>query len=406
MDGNRFVWIAKDIKNAFDNVPRGPLIDVVRKYVPSPELVTLIKQIVCVDNSKRGIPQGGPLSPLLLNLYVYHHLERQWAKKGLADVPTIRVADDLLLLCRTKKEALAAWNSLDSLLGKAGLPLKHGFTKSTVDLRQGDSANWLGYRVWRGKNGLETKIAKHAWGHLRQHLEMAHEKPDSPLRAIDAINGWIDQLGPCYAHVNRSRECSRIQTLAAECGFDETPSRSAMRFHWLQAHMQWNKLTTAPTAADQAASSGKSEQHDLDEEPWDIEPPVVGLCVDAAWNRKKRIMEYRGVWLHDGTVAFESGPHESGSNNLGEFLAVAHGLRHLKAKGVDCPLYSDSATAIAWFNNRRVRSRSANQGNLTRRIYLQLTRALLWLNRNAAVNPVMQWDTDAWGEIPADFGRK
>jgi len=406
MDGKRFVWIAEDIKNAFDAVPRGPLMEVVAKYVQSPELVALIERIVNVDNRKRGIPQGGPLSPLLLNLYLYHHLERQWRKKGVADVPVIRVADDLLLLCRTRKEARHAWAELSKLLGHAGLSLKHGSAKSIVDLGHGESADWLGYRIWRGKNGLEAKIARRAWGHLKLHLELAHEKPDSPLRAIDAINGWIDQLGPCYAHVNRSRECARIQKLAAEFGFDEIPSRSALRFRWLQAHLRWKKLTAAPDAGDEADSTSKPEPVEFDEDTWDAQPATVGLSVDAAWNRKKRLMEYRGVWLHNGTVAFEVGPLKSGSNNLGEFLAIVHGLRYLKIKGSDCPLYSDSKTAMTWLAKRHVRSQSASQGNLTRRIYTRLTRALLWLSRNAPSNTVVKWDTKIWGEIPADYGRK
>jgi len=406
MDGKRFVWITEDIRNAFDNVPRGPLMEVVAKYVQSPELVALIERIVNVDNRKRGIPQGGPLSPLLLNLYLYHHLERQWLKKGMAGVPTIRVADDILLLCRTQKEARTAWAELDSLLQKAGLSLKHGSAESIVDLRRGDSADWLGYRVWRGKKGLEAKIAKRAWGHLRQHLELAHEKPDSPLRAIDAINGWIDQLGPCYVHVNRSRECSRIQKLAAEYGFDEIPSRSALRFRWLQAHLRWKKLTAAPDTAGEAGSTANPVQDEFDDELSDTTPPAVGLCVDAAWNPKKRVMEYRGVWLHDGSVAFEVGPLKSGSNNLGEFLAIVHGLRYLKLRGIDGPVYSDSTTAMTWYGKRQVRSRSASQGNLTRRIYTRLTRALLWLSRNVPSNPVVKWHTDAWDEIPADYDRK
>lgn len=404
--GNRLVWITEDIKNAFDNVPRGPLMEVVAKYVPSPELVALIQRVVYVDNRKRGISQGGPLSPLLLNLYLYHYLERQWPKKGMAGVPVIRVADDLLLLCRTSKEARHAWTELSKLLGQAGLSLKHGITKSIVDLRRGESADWLGYRIWRGKNGLEAKIARRAWGRLSLHFELAHEKPDSPLRATDAINGWIDQLGPCYAHVNRSRECARIQKLAAESGFDEIPRRPALRFRWLQAHMRWNKLTAKPEMADEPHSTVKPVQDEFDDELSHTPSPEVGLSVDAAWDGKKRLMEYRGVWLHDGTVAFEVGPVKSGSNNLGEFLAIVHGLRYLKIKGNDCPLYTDSKTAMTWFQKRHVRSRTASQGNLTPRMCVRLTRALLWLSRNVPSNTVVKWDTETWGEIPADYGRK
>jgi ribonuclease HI len=268
------------------------------------------------------------------------------------------------------------------------------------------SANWLGYRVWQGNDGLEAKIAKRAWDRLRLYFELAHEKPDSPLRAIEVISGWIDQLGPCYAHVNRSRECARIVKLAAEYGFDEIPSRAALRFRWLQAHLRWKRLTADSEATDEADSAAKTVQDEFDEDSWEPKPPAVGLCVDAAWNPKKRAMEYRGVWLHDQTVAFEVGPLKSGSNNLGEFLAIVHGLRYLKSKGIDCPMHSDSRTAMKWLQKRHVRCSAAIQGNLTPKMYVRLTRALQWLNRNEPSIAVVKWDTGLWGEIPADYGRK
>jgi len=242
---HRHVWITEDIKNAFDNVPRSALMEVVAKYVPSSEMIELIRRFVDVDGKKRGIPQGGPLSPLLLNLYVYHFLERVWLNHSFSEVSLIRAADDILLLCHSSEEAQATWDLLHSLLGKAGLLLKHGFEKSTVDLSSGKSTVWLGYRIRKGQSGLETKIATRSWNRLRGHLELAHEKPDSPLRAIEAINGWIDQLGPCYAHVKHIRVCKRIAKIATEYGFTEIPNNEAIRFCWLQAHLRWKKQVTS-----------------------------------------------------------------------------------------------------------------------------------------------------------------
>ena len=107
-----------------------------------------------------------------------------------------------------------------------------------------------------------------------------------------------------------------------------------------------------------------------------IEAPAEGLSVDAAWDHKSHAMEYRGVWLHSGKVAFELGPFYSGSNNLGEFMAIVHGLRYLNRKGLDYPVYSDSQTAISWVRNRRVTSRSASLGLLSSDVYSRMTRLL------------------------------
>ena len=118
------------------------------------------------------------------------------------------------------------------------------------------------------------------------------------------------------------------------------------------------------------------------------------------------MLEYRGVWLHDGSEAFSVGPLKSGSNNLGEFLAIVHALRYLKIKGIECPIYSDSQTALTWLRKRHVRSPAASLGNLTSKMYVRLTKALRWLDRHQPSNPVRKWDTGLWGEIPADYGRK
>jgi len=386
----RFTWVTEDIRDAFDNVPRKELMSIVAKYVPSPELVALIKRFVFREPGNRGISQGGPLSPMLLNLYVFHFLEHVWTEKGAPSVSIIRSADDLLLLCQNTDEAEKAWTALNDLLAKAGLPLKHGQGKAIVDLSPGNSVSWLGYRIFRSGKLLQAKIAKKSWQRLRHHLDLAHEKPDSPLRAIDAIHGWIDQLGPCYESVNLSRELARIETVAREHGFDELPSRDALRYRWLLAHLRWKKRFQA----------------DVPQSPPSEVSIDAGLCVDGAWSRKRRKMEFRGIWLQDDSEAFRSGPIKTGSNNLAEFFAIVRGLRLLTSQGFQAPLFSDSQTAITWVMDRQIRCDYANKGWLDSRVYRRLTRDLLWLDRNRPPNPIVKWDKWLWGEIPADYGRK
>jgi len=398
-DSDRFVWITEDIRNAFDNVPRDQLMDIVAKYIPSPDLVELIERVVQYDKRKHGIPQGGPLSPLLLNLYVYHFVERQWPKQALRDVPTIRVADDMLLPCESGNEAVAAWHKLNELLAKAGMTLKHGIDKSVVTLSRGKPAEWLGFRIRRGQSGFETKIAKQSWRKLRQRLELAHEKPDSPLRAVDAINGWIDQLGPCYAHVNRSRECRNIRKVASQNGFDESPRLTALRFRWLQSHLRWQRRRECgPKTSDGKAAA--SHNATMSDDPFP-EIPTTGICIYPTWSRERHNMEHLGIQLHDGTEAYQSRDYLTGSNNLGEFLAIVRGLRYLQRKGLDGPIYSHNAAVIKWVHDRRLRSRTANRGKVGDEVYLALTRALLWLDRHRPTIPVLRWNTSEWGEMPA-----
>ena len=73
------------------------------------------------------------------------------------------------------------------------------------------------------------------------------------------------------------------------------------------------------------------------------------ICVDAACSGNPGLMEYRGVYTKTKEQIFHQGPFRQGTNNIGEFLALVHGLAFLKREGQDTmSIYSDSMTAIAW----------------------------------------------------------
>lgn len=130
------------------------------------------------------------------------------------------------------------------------------------------------------------------------------------------------------------------------------------------------------------------------------------LAVDAACSGNPGPVEYRGVWVRTGQEIFRGGPFAGGSNNMGEFLALVHGLALLKQQGRDTiPIYTDSKTARAWVRNRKIKT-TIPRTPANDRIYELLDRALHWLMHNTYANPILVWDTPAWGEIPADFGRK
>ena len=117
-------------------------------------------------------------------------------------------------------------------------------------------------------------------------------------------------------------------------------------------------------------------------------------------------MEYRGVETKTKKEIFRQGPFEDGTNNIGEFLALVHALALLKKKGLDLyPIYTDSRTAISWVKNKKIKTTLIkNKKNAP--LFDMMERALDWLNKNSFKNPVIKWETENWGEIPADFGRK
>jgi len=129
------------------------------------------------------------------------------------------------------------------------------------------------------------------------------------------------------------------------------------------------------------------------------------LSVDAACSGNPGDMEYRGVYTATGQEIFRIGPLKKGTNNVGEFLAIVHGLALLKQKGSDLPLYSDSRNAILWVKSKKCKTLLEREP-CNEPIFDLIERAEKWLNTNTYTTQVLKWETAAWGEVPADFGRK
>ncbi len=134
-------------------------------------------------------------------------------------------------------------------------------------------------------------------------------------------------------------------------------------------------------------------------------PILPSLCVDAACSGNPGVMEYRGVETATGREIFRQGPFESATNNIGEFLAIVHALAYLKKLGSDIPVYSDSRNALLWVGKKRAHT-YLKPSPLNAKVFEMLSRAEKWLAENDYSNPVLKWETQLWGEIPADFGRK
>jgi ribonuclease HI len=132
---------------------------------------------------------------------------------------------------------------------------------------------------------------------------------------------------------------------------------------------------------------------------------LPSLSVDAACSGNPGVMEYRGVDTATGREIFRMGPFEHATNNVGEFLALVHGLALLKQYNKTMPIYSDSVNAMAWVRAKKCRTKLARtEKNIE--VFNLIARAEHWLEDNHYITQIIKWDTPNWGEIPADFGRK
>lgn len=145
----------------------------------------------------------------------------------------------------------------------------------------------------------------------------------------------------------------------------------------------------------------------LKEEAYMSNPEVNldSIAVDAGCSGNPGLLEYRGVYLRTGKEIFHQGPFEHGTNNIGEFLAIVHALAFLKKNNSNLMVYSDSMVAQKWVREKKCKTKlEKNDKNSV--LHTLIERAEAWLAANSYTNPVVKWQTEKWGEIPADFGRK
>jgi ribonuclease HI/retron-type reverse transcriptase len=335
----RLVWMTTDLADAFDRVPLQRLKQVLAIYLPM-ELAELMVQVAGASK-KRGLLQGQPLSPLLLNVYLHHVLDRPWRKLH-PDLPLFRTADDILVVCRTVEEARQARANLERLLVPAGMKLSGSEAKNGItDLTQGDAAEWLGLTVSINADKYEVGIAEKTWWKLYQTLEQAHELPAPAMIAHEAIRGWIRQLGATYQAEDRTQVYERVVSLARELSHEEIPDYQTFQDDWRQASVRWLRLhrriqlaegkiggsachsLTAIVCRSDGAPSGVPSQFFNNGQP-------VTLYTNGSCDRTTK----KGGWAailrapHARTVRL-AGHMPRTTNNRAELTAVIKGLSRL-----------------------------------------------------------------------------
>jgi ribonuclease HI len=138
--------------------------------------------------------------------------------------------------------------------------------------------------------------------------------------------------------------------------------------------------------------------------PLPMEVRADAWAVDAACSGNPGQMEYQAIDLATGAQVFHFGP-VFGTNNIGEFLAIVHALALMEQRGIQKAIYSDSYNAIVWVNKKKCKT-TLERSPRTEHLYQIIARAENWLRTHGVRTPIIKWETQQWGEIPADFGRK
>ena len=158
-DGYEWV-IDLDIEKYFDTVNHDKLISILRERINDAKTLRLIRQFLragvmedgLTSPSEEGVPQGGPLSPVLSNVYL-DKLDKELESRGLCFV---RYADDCNIFVRSEMAANRVMNSVTSWLERK-LRLKVSATKTKVV--RPTRSNFLGFTFWKGTNGWKCRPA-------------------------------------------------------------------------------------------------------------------------------------------------------------------------------------------------------------------------------------------------------
>jgi group II intron reverse transcriptase/maturase len=224
-DRGRSEVVDADLSDYFTSIPHEQLMRSLTRRIGDGRLLSIIKcwltasviervgrrtiRTTEAKRTKRGTPQGSPLSPLLANIYFRRFL-LAWRKHGHQDqlnAYVVNYADDFVICC-PPGEAEAAMSRMKAIMTRLGLAVNE--TKTRIARLPEDQFTFLGYTIGRfyGKDGrafIGTRPSKKAVLNL---LRRIHERttrqwyPDTPENTVAVISrllrgwcGYFDQ-GP------------------------------------------------------------------------------------------------------------------------------------------------------------------------------------------------------------------
>ncbi|MBQ1858909.1 MAG: group II intron reverse transcriptase/maturase [Paludibacteraceae bacterium] len=264
-DGNRFC-IDLDLEQFFDNVNHSKLIEVIGRTVKDGRVVSLIHKYLNAGvlvagkyaETKKGVPQGGPLSPLLSNIML-NELDKELTKRGH---PFVRYADDCMIFCKSERAAGRILESITKFI-EGKLFLKVNRDKTSTGSVSGKK--FLGYSFYFDKDGCQLCLHSKTVTKLKARLKtltgrsngLGYAQRKEALALF--IRGWVEYyklarmktilLSIDHWLRRRIRMCiwkswkkprTRIANLI-KCGI---PARQAYKHGWMRGYWHASQMWT------------------------------------------------------------------------------------------------------------------------------------------------------------------
>ncbi|PNR98021.1 group II intron reverse transcriptase/maturase [Petrotoga olearia] len=197
-EGYKYV-VDMDLEKYFDTVNQSKLIEVLSRTIKDGRVISLIHKFLRAgvvighkfEGTEVGVPQGGPLSPLLSNIML-NELDKELERRGHRFV---RYADDMVILCKSKKSAKRTLeNILPYIEGKLFLKVN----REKTEVGHISKVKFLGYTFYRHKGQTRVRIHPKAVAKMKTRIKeltarsngMGNEQRIFNLRKY--IIGWIN----------------------------------------------------------------------------------------------------------------------------------------------------------------------------------------------------------------------
>ena len=197
-----FEWVIDlDIEKYFDTVNHDKLISILREQVNDSHTVHLIRKFLqagvmdkgLVSSTTIGVPQGGPLSPILSNIYL-DKFDKELESRGLHFV---RYADDCNIFVRTDVSAERVMKSVTSWLERK-LFLKVSATKTKIT--RPTNSNFLGFTFWKNGDEWKCKPGNDRKAKLYEKIKLVLKRKHAVSKPLaitftklnQIIRGWIN----------------------------------------------------------------------------------------------------------------------------------------------------------------------------------------------------------------------
>ena len=223
-----------DLEKFFDTVCQSKLIEVLSRSIKDGRVISLIHKYLnagivrqgVFERSEQGVPQGGPLSPLLSNIML-NELDKELEKRGHKYV---RYADDCMILCKSRRSAERTKASITRYIeGKLFLKV-NGEKTSVSHISQ---VKYLGYGFYRYKGECRLKVHKKSIAKMKERLRAitnrsrAISNEERPRILGRYVKGWVN-----YFKLADMKKMLQVT--------DEWLRRKIRAIYW----KQWKKIRT------------------------------------------------------------------------------------------------------------------------------------------------------------------